>query len=50
MKKCEEVQKNIPKSQNDTKKEEKPQKIDEQQLAQLQSSIKTIDNLSKYFT
>ena len=32
---------------NDTKKEEKPEKINEQQLAQLQSSIKTIDNLTK---
>ena len=31
---------------NDTKKEDKPEKIDEQQLAQLQSSIKTIDNLT----
>ena len=31
---------------DDTKKEDKPQKIDEQQLAQLQSSIKTIDNLT----
>ena len=31
---------------DDTKKEDKPQKIDEQQLAQLQASIKTIDNLT----
>ena len=31
---------------NDTKKSEKPEKINEQQLAQLQSSIKTIDSLT----
>jgi chaperonin cofactor prefoldin len=31
---------------NDTKKEEKPEKINEQELAQLQSSIKTIENLT----
>ena len=31
---------------NDTKKEERPEKIDEQQLAQLQSSIKTLENLT----
>jgi outer membrane biosynthesis protein TonB len=31
---------------DDTKKENKPQKIDEQELAQLQSSVKTIDQLT----
>ena len=31
---------------NDTKKSEKPEKIDEQELAQLQSSVKTIDQLT----
>ena len=31
---------------NDTKKSEKPKKIDEQELAQLQSSVKTIDQLT----
>ena len=31
---------------NKTKKEEKPEKIDEQELAQLQASVKTIDQLT----
>ena len=31
---------------NDTKKSEKPEKIDEQELAMLQSSVKTIDQLT----
>ena len=31
---------------NDTKKSEKPEKIDEQELAQLQASVKTIDQLT----
>ena len=31
---------------NDTKKEERAEKIDEQELAQLQASIKTIDKLT----
>ena len=31
---------------DDTKKSEKPEKIDEQELAQLQSSVKTIDQLT----
>jgi|TARA_R110002110_G_scaffold101082_1_gene257115 predicted nucleic acid-binding Zn-ribbon protein len=31
---------------NDTKISEKPEKIDEQELAQLQSSVKTVDQLT----
>ena len=31
---------------NDTKESERPKKIDEQELAQLQSSVKTIDQLT----